>query len=75
MYADNLTLTTEAFALGSTMEEPGEQCTVVFALLVTEPASDCVNAGGEGNVGVALPPPPPPLTGPVTICAKSTVHM
>jgi hypothetical protein len=25
---------------GSAMEEPGEQCTVVFALIVTEPASE-----------------------------------
>ncbi len=73
MYADNLTLTTEAFALGSTMEEPGEPCTVVFAVFFTEPASECLNAGG--NVGVALPPPLPPLAGSVTICAKSTVHM
>jgi hypothetical protein len=29
----------------------GEQCTVVFALLVTEPASECVSQG-------AAPPPP-----------------
>jgi hypothetical protein len=34
------------------MEEPGEQCTVVFALIVTELASTCV--------GVSSTPPPPP---------------
>ncbi len=34
------------------MEEPGEQCTVVFALIViatvivNEPASECVSVGG-----------------------------
>jgi hypothetical protein len=28
------------------MGESGEQCTVVFALLVTEPASECVCGGG-----------------------------
>ncbi len=28
------------------MEEPEEQCTVVFALIVTEPASECVGVGG-----------------------------
>jgi hypothetical protein len=27
------------------MEEPGEQCTVVFALIVTEKASECVFGG------------------------------
>jgi hypothetical protein len=34
------------------MEEPGEQCTVVFKLIVTEPASECV------CVGVKAPPSP-----------------
>ncbi len=47
------------------MEEPGEQCTVVFALIVMEPASKCVCGGG----GVA-----PPQAGSVTINAKTTVH-
>jgi hypothetical protein len=28
------------------MEEPGEQCTVVFAKMVTETASECVCGGG-----------------------------
>jgi hypothetical protein len=34
-----------------TIEEPGEQCTVVFALIVTEPASqcECVVGGGGGG--------------------------
>jgi hypothetical protein len=41
------------------IEEPGEQCTVVVALIVTEPASECV-CGGNG--------------GPVTNYAKTTVH-
>jgi hypothetical protein len=27
------------------MEEPGEQCTVVFAVIVTEQASECVFGG------------------------------
>jgi hypothetical protein len=38
----------------SPVEEPGEQCTVVFALLVTEPAGECVCGGG----GVLHPLPP-----------------
>ncbi len=33
------------------MEEPEEECTVVFALIVTEPAIECV---------CVAPPPPPP---------------
>jgi hypothetical protein len=36
--------------MGGTMEEPGEQCTVVFALIGTESASECV-VGGEGGGG------------------------
>ena len=32
------------------MEEHGKQCTVVFALIVTEPASECVCVGGGGVV-------------------------
>ncbi len=35
------------------MEEPGEQCTVVFALIDTQPASECVGGvvvgGGAGG--------------------------
>ncbi len=31
-----------ASSIVGTMEEPGEQCTVVFALIVTEPGSECV---------------------------------
>ena len=38
----------------SRMEEPGEQCTVVFALIITEPTSKCVgvllNPGGGHTV-------------------------
>ncbi len=49
------------------MEEPGEQCTIVFALFVTEPASECV-------WGAAIPPLPPPLSGSVTIQEKTTVY-
>ncbi len=48
---------------GGIMEEPGEQCTVVFALIVTEPASECV----------CVEAPHPPLGGSVTIYAKTTV--
>ncbi len=33
----------------SYMEESGEQCTVVFALIVTEPASECVCEDGGGG--------------------------
>jgi hypothetical protein len=53
------------------MDESGEQCTVVFALIATEPAS--------GRWGVAIPSPLPththsPAGGCVTIYAKTTVH-
>ncbi len=37
------------------MEEPGEQYTVVFALIVTEPAIGRVCVEGRGG---ATPPPP-----------------
>ena len=40
---------------GRSIGEPGEQCTVVFALIVTGPASECVCRG------VGSPPPPPQL--------------
>jgi hypothetical protein len=49
---------------GRSIGEPGEQCPVVFALLVTEPASECVCVGGGAS---------PPLAGPVTIYAKTTM--
>ncbi len=56
----------------SSMEEPGEQCTVVFALILTELAS-----GREGG-RVSSPAPPPPhthsLAGSVKIIAKTIVH-
>ncbi len=52
------------------MEEPGEQCTVVFASIVTEAASGtycvCVG-GGSGDKATS----PPPLAGSVTIYAKN----
>ncbi len=50
--------------LNPTMEEPEEQCTVVFALVVTEPISVCVSREGV----LHLPPTPP--AGFVTIYAK-----
>ncbi len=50
------------------MEEPGEQCTVVFALIGTELASECVC--GEGG-GVVDAPPPPTIADSVTL--KGTV--
>jgi hypothetical protein len=57
------------------MEKSGEQCAVVFALTVTEPASECatvcVCVGGGGGL---LYPTPLPLAGSVTIYAKTTVH-
>jgi hypothetical protein len=55
------------------MEEPGEQCTVVFALIATEPAIVFVCVRG----GLVIPPPfppPPRLADSVTIYAKTTVH-
>jgi hypothetical protein len=55
------------------MEEPGEQCVVVFVLIVTEPASDCVSVYGRGGGrggGVALTP----TASSVTIYEKTTVH-
>jgi hypothetical protein len=39
------------------MEEPGEQCIVVFALIVPEQASEYVCVEGVG-VGISGPPPP-----------------
>ncbi len=44
-----------------TMEELGEQFTVVFVLLVSEPASECVFVcvGGGGVASLQHPPSPP----------------
>jgi hypothetical protein len=42
------------------MEEPGEQGTVVFALICTEPASECVcGRVGGGERGCYNTPPHP----------------
>jgi hypothetical protein len=54
--------------LGVSVEEPGEQCTVVFALIVTGPVVSVV------VWGVYCIPPPPPPSGFVTIYTKTTVH-
>jgi hypothetical protein len=55
------------------MEESGEQCTVVFALIDTEPAEClCVCVTGERRWGLLYPPPL--LAGSVTIYAKTTVN-
>jgi hypothetical protein len=51
------------------MEEPGEQFAVVFVLIVTEPASDCVCLwGGGASSTTSL------LAGSGTIYTKTTVH-
>ncbi len=42
------------------MEEFGEQFTVVFACIVTQPASDCVCVCVEGG-GLLYTPPPQPV--------------
>jgi hypothetical protein len=47
------------------MKEPGEQCNVVFALIVTEQVSECA------CVGRCFTPHPP---GYVTNYVKTTVH-
>jgi hypothetical protein len=44
-----------------TMDESGEQCTVVFALIVTKSASECVCGCGGGNM-IYTPSPPPPTS-------------
>jgi hypothetical protein len=46
------------------MEETGEQCTVVFALIVMEPAMSVCAAGG-GGVAIF-----PPLLARVRICKR-----
>jgi hypothetical protein len=53
------------------MKDPGEQCTVVFALIVTEPASECYN---RSCLCPPAPLPHPPIAGSVIIHAKTTVH-
>ncbi len=39
-----------------TIEEPGELCAVVFALIVTEPASECVGVycSPDSSMGVTV---------------------
>ncbi len=56
------------------IDEPGEQCTFVFALIVPEPASEyvCVCGGGGGR-RLHLHPSLP-ITGSETSYAKTTVH-
>jgi hypothetical protein len=38
------------------MKEPGEQYTVIFALIVTEPASECVPVTTHANLTVLSSP-------------------
>ncbi len=52
----------------SVMEEPGEQCTVVFVLTVMGPVGEC--GGGD----CSYPPSPHTLAGSVTIYAMTTLH-
>ncbi len=42
----------ELFGFHFGMEESGEQCTVVFVFIVTEPASKCVCMEGGGSVTI-----------------------
>ncbi len=52
------------------MEEPRDHCTVVFALIDTDPASECVCVeGGDATRS------PFPLASSVTIYAKTIVHL
>jgi hypothetical protein len=51
----------EEYSAVHPMEEPGEQSIIVFALIVTEPARECVCVCGGG-------------TSSVTIYVKTTVH-
>jgi hypothetical protein len=57
------------------MEEPGKQSHVVFALIVTETAGECVCVSVWRGAGaaLALPPPTHPVAGSVDIYAKTTV--
>jgi hypothetical protein len=57
----------QQFLMAHAMEEPGEQCTVVFTLIVTELASECGRRGGGGSY-------PQTLAVSITIYAKTTVH-
>jgi hypothetical protein len=52
------------------MEESGAQCIVVFALIFTEPTSECVCLWRRG----LLYPPPPATSQFVTIYATTTMH-
>jgi hypothetical protein len=60
------------------MKEPGEQCTVVYAFSVQEPLVNvcaCVYMWrGRRGRGLLTCYTPSPLTGSVTIYAKTTVH-
>ncbi len=59
--------------VGSGLLKPGEQCNVVFALIVTESANEWGCVGGMGAAGSYYnAPPPPPLGLSVTIYAKTT---
>jgi hypothetical protein len=53
-----------AVCLYDCTEEPGEQCTVVFALIVTEPSCEC----DVGWWRVAIPPLPPTIQFPNNLC-------
>ncbi len=58
----------------SSMEEPREQCTVVFALIVTEHATEGVFGEGGGLLQPSPSSAPLPQAGSVTTYAKTTVH-
>jgi hypothetical protein len=51
------------------MKESGEQCNDVFALTITERASECVCVWWGGGVGDAIP-----TASSATIYAKTTLH-
>jgi hypothetical protein len=61
MYASNRQLPLCVYSVVLPMEEPGEQCTVVFPFVVTEPASECDSVWRRGAL------PPSPVAGCVTI--------
>jgi hypothetical protein len=54
---------------GQITEKPGEQCTVVFALIVTKQASECVWCEGGGEIATHTT-----VAGSVKILAKATAH-
>jgi hypothetical protein len=56
------------------MEEPREQCTVVFATIVTEPAKGRRRGVQQPNPHPLPPPHTLSLDGSVTVDAKTTVH-